>query len=276
MQTEVLKRKEFVNCDKKLPVIVGEDKNGKLIIEDLRDINNLLVVGQVGTPRVPFNYALICGLAQNCSPEEVKMLLIDFYGVEIGGFGRFPHAKFTLPNFEVNGAVTYDYDKCLYALDRLAKETVYRYHKIKELGAENIEEYNEKSKEKMPYIVCVVEYPHKVKKKDIKVVEGFINQITNFSKESGICFVYTMKNLNQYDDNDETYEVLTENMINNFNSKIVFNLREIDKKLFRDFKIDEDEEFRKHWFVKQNASPQKMETPRFSDDEFNGILRNLK
>ena len=26
MQTEGLKRKEFVNCDKKLPVIVGEDE----------------------------------------------------------------------------------------------------------------------------------------------------------------------------------------------------------------------------------------------------------
>ena len=60
MQTEVLKREEFVNCDKKLPVIVGEDENGKLVIEDLRELNSLLVVGQVGTPRVPFNYALIC------------------------------------------------------------------------------------------------------------------------------------------------------------------------------------------------------------------------
>ena len=164
----------------------------------------------------------------------------------------------------------------MYALDRLAKEAVYRYHKIKELGAQNIEEYNEKAKEKMPYIVCVVEYPHLVKKKDIEVVEGFINQITKFSKESGICFVYTMKNLNQYDDNDESYEVLTENMINNFNSKIVFNLREIDKKLFKDFKIDEDEEFRKHWFVKQNSSPQKIEMPHFGEDEFVEILRNLK
>ena len=276
MQTEVLKRDEFLESDKKLPVIVGQDESGKLIIEDLRDINNLLVVGQVGTPRVPFNYALICGIGQNCSPEEVKMPLIDFYGAELGGFGRFPHTKFTLPNFEVNGSVTYDYDKCLYALDRLAKEAVYRYHKIKELGAQNIEEYNEKAKEKMSYIVCVVEYPHKVKKKDIEVVEGFINQITNFSKESGICFVYTMKNLNQYDDNDETYEVLTENMINNFNSKIVFNLREIDKKLFKDFKIDADEEFRKHWFVKQNTSPQKIEMPHFGEDEFGEILRNLK
>ena len=187
MQTEVLKREEFVNCDKKFPVIVGEDENGKLVIEDLRELNSLLVVGQVGTPRVPFNYALICGIAQKCSPEEVKMLLIDFYGAEIGGFGRFPHAKFNLPNFDIDGAITYDYDKCLYALDRLAKEAVYRYHKIKELGAQNIEEYNKKAKEKMPYIVCVVEYPHLIKKKDIGAVEGFINQITRFSKESGIC-----------------------------------------------------------------------------------------
>lgn len=275
MQTEVLKREEFVNCDKKLPVIVGEDENGKLIIEDLRELNSLLVVGQVGTPRVPFNYALICGIAQKCSPEEVKMLLIDFYGAEIGGFGRFPHAKFNLPNFDIDGAITYDYDKCLYALDRLAKEAVYRYHKIKELGAQNIEEYNEKSKEKMPYIVCVVEYPHLIKKKDIGAVEGFINQITRFSKESGICFVYTMNNLNQYDDNDETYEVLTEYMINNFNSKIVFNLRDIDKKLLKDLIIDEDEEFRKHWFVKQNSIPQKMEMPHFAANEFNEILKVL-
>ena len=65
MQTDVLKRKEFVNCDKNLPVIVGED-NGKLIIEYLRYINNFLVVVQVWTQRVPFNYALIFVLEKNC------------------------------------------------------------------------------------------------------------------------------------------------------------------------------------------------------------------
>ena len=170
--------KEFIECKKKIPVIVGQKENGELLIEDLLDINNLLVVGQVGTPRVVFTHLLVTGISLKCLSENVKLLLIDFGGIELLQFDKLPHIKLSLPNFEVGGVISGNNEKCLYALDRLAKEAVVRYHKIKEHGVKTIEEYNQKVEEKMPYIVCVVEYPHRLDRKDISVVSDYINQIT--------------------------------------------------------------------------------------------------
>lgn len=261
MQTEVFKREEFLKCDKKLPVIVGEDKNSKLIIEDLREINDLLVLGQTGTPRVPFIHNLITSLFLKCKPEDVKILLIDFIAVELGFLSKIPHAKFTLQNFEVDGVI-WSYDKCLYALDRLAKETIYRYHKIKEAGAQNIEEYNKLAKEKMPYIVCVVESAHQVKEEDIYSVQGFIEQITSFAKESGVCLVYTTR---------YTSEIITKDISQCLTSKIIFKLR--DDCLFKKEYVIENDEYRKHWFIRKNKPDEKLEMPFISDDEIAYYLR---
>ena len=78
MEMNIFKSKDFLESDKKLPFVIGKDDNDKLIIEDLCEVNNLLVLGQIGTPRVPFIHSLICGLSLKCSANDVKMLLIDF------------------------------------------------------------------------------------------------------------------------------------------------------------------------------------------------------
>lgn len=275
MTTEIFKRKEFIESDKKIPVIVGQKDNGELLIEDLLDINNLLSIGQVGTPRVVFTQSLVTGIAFKCSPENVKLLLIQFSGAELSIFDRLPHTKFLLPNFQVDGVVENNKEKCLYALDRLAKEVIVRYHKIKEQGLKTIEEYNQKVEEKMPYIVCVVEYPHGLEERDIEVVSDYINQITDFSKETGICFVYTLNRLKGILEDNQEYKLLTETMIKNLSSKIIFNLPENEE--FSDFKIEGEEysEYRKHWFVKQNNNSIKTSMPFIEWEEISEILKSL-
>ena len=201
MTTETLKRKEFIESDKKIPVIVGQKDNGELLIEDLLDINNLLSIGQIGTPRVVFTQSLVTGIAFKCSPENVKLLLIQFSGAELSIFDKLPHTKLNLPNFKIDGVVENDKEKCLYALDRLTKEAIVRYHKIKELGLKTIEEYNQKAEEKMPYIVCVVEYPHSLDERDIPVVSDYINQITDFSKETPAYTIEAYEDFIEIDEN---------------------------------------------------------------------------
>ncbi len=266
----VLNSDQFLNNELKLPVIVGKDGYDNLIIENLCNLNNLLVVGQMGTPKVSFIHSLVCGLFLKCSPEEMKMLLLDFGGVELGLYDKILHTKFMLQNLEVDGPITRDYDKCIYALDRLAKESVFRYQKIKESGTQNIEEYNKQAEEKMPYIVCVVEYSHLLKKKDIQMVESFINQISSFSKEVGICLIYTLNRMMSYDDKNQKYEVLTKNMVDSFSSKIVFIIEDTNN-LLKDYPTI-NFEHREHWFVKQNLTPQKMEMPFFNENEFSSLI----
>ena len=232
-------------------------------------------MGEIGTPRVPFTQFFISGIGLKCSAKDVKLLLIQFGGAELSIFDRLPHTKFSLPNFEVDGVVSNNYEKCLYALDRLAKESVYRYHKIKEAGLKTIEEYNRKSEEKMPYIVCVVEYPHNLEKRDIPVVQDYINQITNFSEETGICFVYTLNRLKTKSVESEEYELLTQTMCEKLSSKMIFRLPE--NEMFKDFMIDGEDYFevRKHWFVKQNKIPIKTAMPIIDSKEICEIIKSL-
>lgn len=273
MATEIFKRKEFIEGDKKIPVIVGQKDNGELLIEDLLDINNLLSIGQIGTPRVVFTQSLVTGIAFKCSPENVKLLLIQFSGAELSIFDKLPHTKLNLPNFKIDGVVENDKEKCLYALDRLAKEAIVRYHKIKELGLKTIEEYNQKAEEKMPYIVCVVEYPHSLDERDIPVVSDYINQITDFSKETGICFVYTLNRLKRTLEDNHECNLLTETMIKKLSSKVIFNLPENEE--FCDFKIEGEEysEYRKHWFVKSDNTSIKTAMPFIEWEEVKEILK---
>jgi hypothetical protein len=74
----------------------------------------------------------------------------------------------------------------------------------------------------MPYIVCVVEYPHCLEERDIEVVSDYINQITDFSKETGICFVYTLNRLMSETDDGEEFELLTQKMCEKLSSKLIF------------------------------------------------------
>ena len=268
MKTEVFKRNDFLECEKKIPIIVAQE-NGKLVFEDLRELETLLVVGKPGTPRCPFVHSVVASVFLKCLAENVKLLLIDFAALELVKYDFLSHTKMTLSDFEVEGVVCGN-EKCLYSLDRLAKEVVYRYHKIKETGAKDIEEFNEKSEAKMPYIVCIVEYAHKVKKKDVQIVQDYIKQISEFAKETGVCLVYSMNKVNTSTVYGEEYDLVSKEMLDCFSSKIIFRVDD-DKKLLSGFDTSEFEH-REHWFKKQNGDLNKFEMPFISDEEFSEIF----
>lgn len=259
METQMFKSKEFMETKAILPVITSLNED-KIEVKDLRELGNLLVIGEMGSPRCAFIHSLICGLNLKCSPDNVKMLLIDFMGSELSCYYKLPFTKFKLPNFEVDGAITKDYEKCLYAIDRFAKETVYRYHKIKEQGAKDIDEYNKASQEKMPYIVCVIEKTNYIKEKDVAIVQDLINQIASFSKETGVYLIYSMERLKS---NNGNCDLINEKMLKNFSSKIIFRIN--NSKLLRKYKTQNFN--REHLQIIQNLSPKKCETPYISDEE---------
>ena len=82
-----------------------------------------------------------------------------------------------------------------------------------------------------------------------------------------------MNRITFFDDKEEQYEVLTKKMIDSLSSKMVFMIED-DKGLLKDYPT-ETFDWREYWFVKQNSSPQKIEMPFISDEEFNEVARKL-
>ena len=63
-------------------------------------------------------------------------------------------------------------------------------------------------------------------------------------------------------------------MLKNFSSKVVFKLQDYNG-ILKDLKIEDDEEFRKHWFIKQNDCAKKQETLYVGDEVIKNIIKNI-
>jgi len=78
----------------------------------------------------------------------LKLILVDPKRVELLLYNGLPHLL---------SEVIVDSAKAVSALRWLAREMERRYKSLEEMGLPDIEKYNEKSKEKMPYILYIVD-----------------------------------------------------------------------------------------------------------------------
>jgi len=284
MAENLLNREEFMSCEAKLPVIVGEDANSNLLINDLKDLQTLLLLGETGTPRVPYLQALIAGLIKKCSPEDLKLFLIDFSGAELAIFRDIPHAKCKIKEMNVSGPIG-AYEECFRALESVLSEIMDRRDLICSAGVKDIKEYNSLAEEKLPYIVCVVEHAQIIKSQDIGIVQGLLAQISKTINGTGVCLVYCLNKLTSMsyatdnngknscgviEDPTESYSVLTKEMLDCFSAKVIFRVYEpID--VLMDYST-KDFERREYWFVAGTEKRKDLSMPLFFWEELKGVI----
>ena len=140
-----------------LRVSLGEqgDQSAEIVIGDSgRNLNNVLVGGAAGSGKTVLLLTLIYGLAYRYSPDELMMYLLDYKeGVE---FARFASGETYLPHARIIGIES---DKALgtSVLASLIDEIGSRSKLFKEVGAEKLSEYREKTRKKLPRILLVVD-----------------------------------------------------------------------------------------------------------------------
>lgn len=86
-----------------IPFGVGNDMNVKsLKITQESGQNTAVVIGIPGSGKSVFLHSLICSAAVKYSPDELRMYLIDFSGVEFNSYalGKLPHARVIAPEAE--------------------------------------------------------------------------------------------------------------------------------------------------------------------------------
>ncbi len=86
-----------------IPFGIGNDMHVKsLKITQESGQNTAIVIGIPGSGKSVFLHSLICSAAIKYSPDELRMYLIDFSGVEFNSYalGKLPHARVIAPEAE--------------------------------------------------------------------------------------------------------------------------------------------------------------------------------
>lgn len=131
-----------------LPVPLGLSTGGEPVYADLAKMPHLLVAGSTGSGKSVYMNALITGLLLTRTPYQVRMVMVDPKRVELTPYAGVPHL-YTPVVVEPGRAVP--------ILKSLTAEMTDRFTRLQLAGAKNISSFNQKTVNKMPYIVILVD-----------------------------------------------------------------------------------------------------------------------
>ncbi len=138
----------FSRLNTPLAFALGEDISGNTIAARLNDMPHLLIAGSTGSGKSVCLNCIIMSLIYNSFPDELKLVFIDPKMVELTVYNGIPHLM---------TPVVTDPKKASVVLKWMATEMEKRYQKFADMGVRDIQRYNQESKEKMPYIVIIID-----------------------------------------------------------------------------------------------------------------------
>ena len=132
---EILADDAFLKGRYKLPMTLGKDIEGGPAVVDLARMPHLLVAGTTGSGKSVAVNAMITSLLYHCSPEEVRMIMVDPKMLELSIYEGVPHLL--LP-------VVTDPKKANLALRWAVEEMERRYDLLAQTGVRDLTAYNDK------------------------------------------------------------------------------------------------------------------------------------
>ena len=157
----VLETAEFRKIASKggLPIAMGQDTGGAPVALDLASLPHMLIAGATGSGKSVQINSIIASFLLTKTPEQLRLLMVDPKRVELTPFNGIPHLV---------QPVIVEAEEVTDALKGLNREMIRRYKQMEELGVRNIEAYNGRSGEKMPFLVLIVD-----ELADLMMVAGF-------------------------------------------------------------------------------------------------------
>lgn len=162
----MLSSEKFVNAKMSLPIALGKKIDNENYIVDLATMPHLLLAGATGQGKSVGINAILVSLLYKKHPSQLKFVMVDPKKVELSVYRLIEnHFLAKLPNEEES--IITDTKKVIYTLNALCIEMDNRYELLKEAGARNIKEYNEKFIKRrlnplrghkyLPFIVLVID-----------------------------------------------------------------------------------------------------------------------
>jgi S-DNA-T family DNA segregation ATPase FtsK/SpoIIIE len=190
---EVIDSEQFHGSRSKLTIALGKTITGDPLVADLAGMPHLLIAGATGSGKTVCVNSLIASILYNCTPEEVRFMMIDPKVVELSPYNGIPHLLWP---------VITDPKEAGKYLHWLVNEMEERYKTLAKAGARNIESYNQKISdglaprtqedeppESLPYIVTIIDELADLMMVASIEVEDAITRLAQLARAVGIHLV---------------------------------------------------------------------------------------
>ena len=131
---DILCSSEAAACSHPLDVALGQDITGRAVLANLGHMPHLLIAGATGSGKSSCVNSMITSILMRCTPDQVRMILVDPKMVEMRQYAGVPHLL-TQP--------VIDPKKAANALAWAVKEMERRYSLLSAAGCRDISGYNE-------------------------------------------------------------------------------------------------------------------------------------
>lgn len=237
---ELLDVNEFKNNTAHVPLILGMNIAGNPFYADLAKMPHLLVAGTTGSGKSVGINTMILSLLYRFTPEECRLIMVDPKMLELSVYNGIPHL--------LTPVVT-EPGKAVVALKWAVREMEDRYRAMSEVGAKNIDSYNERVKKAlaggkeitrtiqtgfnpetgevvtetqkidlkpMPYIVVIVDEMADLMMVAGKDVEAAIQRLAQMARAAGIHLILATQR--------PSVDVLTGTIKANFPTRLSFQV----------------------------------------------------
>jgi S-DNA-T family DNA segregation ATPase FtsK/SpoIIIE len=199
-----------------IPLCLGIDTMGHLVVEDLASLPHLLIAGTTGGGKSTLLKSILAALEYCKSTDQVRLVLCDPKQVEMKLFEKSPHLLHS---------IAYSTKEILERMEWLLSDVETRLSTFARSDVVNIEEYN-KIRWRLPYIVLVIdeladplgdiEKDEDRKKTLGKLCEFYLGRIAAKARATGIHIIAATQR--------PSVKVVEGNIKANFPARISFKL----------------------------------------------------
>jgi S-DNA-T family DNA segregation ATPase FtsK/SpoIIIE len=221
----LLASEKFQHNNYSLPIAIGKKIDNDNFIVDLASMPHLLMAGATGQGKSVGVNAILVSLLYKKHPSQLKFVLIDPKKVELSIYRKIEkHFLAKLPGEEE--AIITDTKKVIHTLNALCIEMDNRYDLLKEAGARNIKEYNEKfirrklnpqkGHQFLPFIILVIDEFADMIMTAGKEIEMPIARLAQLARAVGIHLIIATQR--------PSVNIITGTIKANFPSRVAFKV----------------------------------------------------
>ncbi|HEX8923287.1 MAG TPA: DNA translocase FtsK [Patescibacteria group bacterium] len=165
----------------KITIPLGLDVAGNPRVADISKMPHVLIAGQTGSGKSVCVNSWISSILFRASPDEVRFIMVDPKRVELTPYNGIPHLL---------TPVIVEPEKVVSALKWAVGEMEHRYKMFTEVGAKNIESYNNMAGfQSVPYIIIIIDELAEIMLFSPSEVEDNVCRIAQMARAVGIHLV---------------------------------------------------------------------------------------
>ncbi len=183
---DVIDTQEFLEMRSTLKLALGQNVSGSPVVADLTNMPHLLIAGTTGSGKSVCINGIICTMLLTCTPDRLKMIMVDPKRVELTNYNGIPHLM---------SPVVVELERIVGVLKWVQHEMDGRYRKFAMAGARNIIDYNQRvakgrvNDDPLPYILVIVDELADLMMLAPDETERLVTRLAQMARATGIHII---------------------------------------------------------------------------------------